>query len=99
MVNMAYLSEMLSNVAGSDGANEGMAVRRRASGSYMDEVITSMPQSLLGNPYWSRFASRDLFMVEDAPMIVHFTDKQMSTQGMTADDFAVLYNGAVFSLR
>lgn len=97
MVNMAYLSEMLSNVAGSDGANEGMAVRRRASGSYMDEVITSMPQSLLENPYWSRFANRDLFMVEDAPMIVHFTDKQMSTQGMTADDFAVLYNGAVFS--
>lgn len=97
MVNMAYLSEMLSNVAGSDGANEGMAVRRKASGSYLDEVITSVSSDLLASPYWSRFGNRNIFLVEEAPMIVHFTDKQMATQGMTADDFSVLYNGASFS--
>lgn len=97
MINMAYLSEMLSNVAGTDGANEGMAVRRNASGSYLDDVITSIPQNLLLSPYWSRFNDRNIYMVQDAPMIVHFTDKQMATQGMTADDFSVLYNGTTFS--
>lgn len=97
MVNMAYLAEMLSNVAGTDGANEGMALRRWASGSYLDNVSTELPQHLAGNPYWSRFANRSLFMVEDAPMIVHFTDKQMATQGMTAEDFSLLYNGKNFS--
>lgn len=97
MVNMAYLSEMLSNVAGTDGANEGMAVRRKASGSYLDELFTAIPSDLLGSPYWSRFANRSIFLVEEAPMIVHFTDKQMATQGMTKDDFSMLYNGATFT--
>lgn len=97
MVNMAYLSEMLSNVAGSDGANEGMAVRRVASGSYLDDVITSIPQELLSVPYWSRFRNKGITLVEEAPMLVHFTDRQMATQGMTADDFSVLYNGATFT--
>ncbi len=97
MVNMAYLSEMLSNVAGADGANEGMAVRRKASGSHLDEVKTSIPADLLSSPYWSRFSNRNIFLVEEAPMIVHFTDKQMSTQGMTGDDFSVLYNGTTFA--
>lgn len=97
MINMAYLSEMLSNVAGSDGANEGMAVRRKGSGSYLDDVITALPEKLLSSPYWSRFGEKEIFMVEEAPMIVHFTDKQMSTQGMTKDDFSVLYNGTTFS--
>ena len=97
MVNMAYLSEMLSNVAGSDGANEGMAVRRKASGTYLDDVITGISSDLLSSPYWSRFAGRNIFMVEEAPMIVHFTDKQMSTQGMSASDFSLLYNGREFS--
>ncbi|MDE6079268.1 MAG: fasciclin domain-containing protein [Duncaniella sp.] len=97
MINMAYLSEMLSNVAGSDGANEGMAVRRKASGSYLDEVLTGLSSGLLESPYWSRFADKDIFMVEEAPMVVHFTDSQMATQGMTAEDFAVIYNGTTFS--
>ena len=97
MVNMAYLAEMLSNVAGADGANEGMALRRWASGSYLDDVSTQAPAHLLSSPYWSRFANRNLYMVENAPMIVHFTDRQMATQGMTAEDFAVLYNGKSYA--
>ena len=97
MVNMAYLSEMLSNVAGSDGANEGMAVRRKSSGSYLDDVLTALPQSLFSSPYWNRFSGKNIYMVEEAPMIVHFTEKQMSTQGMTKEDFSVLYNGTSFS--
>ena len=97
MVNMAYLSEMLSNVAGSDGANEGMAVRRKASGSYLDDVITSIPSSLYSSPYWERFSNRNIFLVEDAPMLVHFTDRQMATQGMTGDDFSLIYNGTNYN--
>ncbi|MDE5847706.1 MAG: fasciclin domain-containing protein [Muribaculaceae bacterium] len=98
MVNMAYLSEMLSNVAGSDGANEGMALRRKASGSYLDELFTSYPGGALPRtPYWNRFSGRNLYMVADAPMLVHFTDKQMATQGMTSDDFSLLHNGESYA--
>lgn len=97
MVNMAYLSEMLSNVAGSDGANEGMALRRKASGSYLDELFTSYPGVLPQTPYWNRFADRNLYMVADAPMLVHFTEKQMATQGMTDDDFTLIHNGRAYS--
>lgn len=97
MVNMAYLAEMLSNVAGSDGANEGMAVRRHASGSYLDNLTLTAPEHLLESPYWKRFSDRNLYMVSGAPMIVHFTDKQMATQGMTAEDFSLIYNGKSYN--
>ena len=97
MVNMAYLSEMLSNVAGSDGANEGMALRRKASGSYLDRLYTTYPGILPQTPYWNRFSGRDIYMVADAPMLVHFTDKQMATQGMTSDDFSLLHNGEQYA--
>ena len=97
MINMAYLAEMLSNVAGSDGANEGMAIRRSASGSYLDSVYTSLSDVLLESPYWNRFANRNIFMVEDAPMNVVFTEKQMATQGVTAQDFSILHNGQTYT--
>lgn len=96
MINMAYLAEMLSNVAGTDGANEGMAIRRKGSGSYLDTVYTYLSPVLAESPFWNRFANRDIYMVENPPMIVLFTEKQMSTQGMTAQDFSVLYNGETF---
>lgn len=97
MINMAYLAEMLSNVAGSDGANEGMAVRRAASGSYLDDLRIGAPEHLLSSPYWQRFSEKELYMVADAPMIVHFTPKQMATQGMTSEDFTLLYNGKSYT--
>lgn len=38
MINMAYLAEMLSNVAGTDGAVEGLAIRRFTSATQLDTV-------------------------------------------------------------
>lgn len=97
MINMAYLAEMLSNVAGTDGANKGMAIRRNGSGTYLDSISTSFPGSLAGLPFWDRFASKGIFMVQDAPMIVHFTPDQMATQGMNAEDFALVNDGEPYS--
>lgn len=97
MINMAYLAEMLSNVAGTDGANKGMAIRRNGSGTYLDSVSTAFPQSLASNPYWSRFAGGKIYMVQDAPMIVHFTPEQMATQGMTAQDFSLVHDGQPYT--
>lgn len=97
MINMAYLAEMLSNVSGTDGAVEGRAIRHFTSASYLDSVAKVEDPELFANPYWSRFKSKPLYTVNDAPMIVHFTPAQMSTMGMTADDFSLIMNGTTYS--
>ena len=97
MINMAYLADMLSNVAGTDGANKGMALRRNGSGSFLDSVVTKLPESLENAPYWERFVGKDIYMVSDAPMLVHFTPLQMSTQGITAEDFSLIHNNLPYS--
>lgn len=97
MVNMAYLSEMLSNVAGSDGANQGMAIRRLSSGTIFDNLTTEAPANLLSSPYWSRFSDRPLYMVQEPSMLVHFTPLQMSTMSMTAEDFNLMHDGVTYS--
>ena len=45
MVNMSYLAEMLSNIAGTDGANPGQAVRRNSAVTYLDDYtrLTESP--------------------------------------------------------
>ena len=93
MVNMAYLSEMLSNIAGSDGAVTGRAVRRFTAGSILDSVALVNDNELFANSYWSRFSTKPLHLVADAPMLVHFTPAQMKTMGMTEDDFSLIIKG------
>lgn len=93
MINMAYLAEMLSNVAGTDGAVEGLAIRRFTSATQLDTVARVNDPELFENPQWARFAEKPLYMVADAPMMVNFTPVQMQTMGMTADDFSVILNG------
>lgn len=93
MINMAYLAEMLSNVAGTDGAVEGLAIRRFTSATQLDTVARVNDPELFENPQWARFAEKPLYMVADAPMMVNFTPAQMQTMGMTADDFSVILNG------
>lgn len=97
LINMAYLAEMLSNVAGTDGANKGMALRRNSSGSFLDSVTTTLPSYLVTSPYWDRFSGENIFMVEDAPMIVHFTPLMMATQGITPEDFSILHNNMPYT--
>lgn len=97
MVNMAYLSDMLSNVAGTDGAVEGRAIRRFTSSTMLDTVARVNDPELFANPRWKRFADKPLYTVSDAPMLVHFTPRQMSTMGMTSEDFKLILNGADYS--
>lgn len=96
MINMSYLSEMLSNVAGSNGAITGMALRRYTSCTAIDSVLHVTKSPLFSQSYWNRFSGKGIYLVEDAPMIVHFTPTQMATMGMTAEDFSILNNGIAY---
>ena len=102
MINMAYLSKMLSNVAGSSdgqGLGEGMALRRRASSSYLDTLALVKDEALFAaNDYWASYRNKGLYLLEnDAPrMIVHFTQSNMFRQGITNDDFSLLFNGETY---
>lgn len=97
MVNMAYLAEMLSNVAGTDGAVEGRALRRFTSSSSLDTVARINDMELFANPRWKRFSEKPLYTVSDAPLMVHFTPRQMNTMGMTPADFKLMLNGVDYT--
>lgn len=97
MINMSYLAEMLSNVAGTDGATPGMALRRHTSATSLDSLQLLKDSRIFENKFWSRFADKGVYLSVEAPMIVHFTASQMSTQGMTKEDFSTLYPGKEFS--
>lgn len=96
MINMAYLSDMLPNVAGSDGATEGLALRRYTECSNLDSIAIVEDEELFSNKYWSRFQGRSVMLAQQAPMIVHFTEPQMKVQNVSESDFSILYNGKVF---
>lgn len=93
MIDMAYLSDMLPNVTGSDGATPGLAMRRTTSASYLDSIRQVRDAGMFANSYWSRFNGRGITLAQNAPMMVHFTQSQMNTMGMTAEDYSILYNG------
>ena len=97
MINMSYLAEMLSNVAGTDGATPGLALRRFTSATNLDSLRLVKDSRLFNNPFWERFSGKGVYLSVDAPMIVHFTESQMSTQGMTAADFSTIYPGKEFA--
>lgn len=101
MVNMAYLSYMLSNVqstGGGTGSGEGVALRHHPANTYLDSISFVKDETLFDNPYWSRFKSKGLYLVDDesVPYIVHFTPQNMSTKGITSSDFSTLYNGKAY---
>ncbi len=97
MVNMAYLSDMLPNVSGTDGAGKGLALRRRTSSTNLDTIAYVHDERLFENPYWSRFAEgTSVRLVQEAPMIVHFTEQLMDTKGITDEDLSMILNGVDF---
>lgn len=102
MINMAYLSYMLSNVSGSEGGNlsEGLAIRRQTSLTCLDSVPFVRDEGLFdSNSYWEGYKSRGLYLLDNEapPMIVHFMKANMETRGITTEDFSVLHNGLRFS--
>ena len=101
MINMAYLSYMLSNVGStSSSSGEGLAMRINSSNTFIDNVPFYDNEDLFnGNIYWKRFAGKGLYLSDNgtAPL-VHFTPSFMSTLGVTSDDFSVFSNGKTFTL-
>lgn len=97
MINMSYLAEMLSNVAGNDGATPGLALRRYTSATSLDSLRYLNDEKLFNNTFWNRFAGKGVYLTVGTPMIVHFTQPQMATQGMTTSDFSTIYPGLEFA--
>lgn len=95
MINMAYLSDMLPNVAntsGTDTGGKGLAMRRNTSGTYLDSIQTVATVDVIDTPFWKRFQEKPLFICQSAPMLLQFTPAFASTAEMTSDDFQAIYN-------
>ncbi len=93
MVNMAYLCNMLANpVMGGNESNEGTAIRRPTSYSYLDSVAFVKDETLFANPYWTRFSGRGLYLVDDesTPYIVHFTPENTAAKGVASSDWGLV---------
>jgi len=106
MLDNALLVEMLSNISGNseDPIIHGMALKHLTSASVID-TITHMKwkgDMPVNNEYWEKYYDTGLYVVMDAtrPMMVHFTEEQMTTNGITTrgndSDFEVV-TGNVFN--
>ncbi len=100
MLDNALLVEMLSNISGSGETPivQGMAMKHLTAVELVDSIPflkgkESMPAN---NSYWERFYDKGLHIWMDAsnPMMVHFTEEQMTTNGITTrgdeSDFEVI---------
>ena len=99
MINMAYLSNMLSNTPSTQTTSgEGWAIRRNTANTFIDNIGIQKDGVLLGYDYWKRFSANGLYLVEnEAPApVVHFTEPNMEKQGISDADFSVINNGKTF---
>lgn len=117
MINNAMLVDMLSgisNVNSSSGVSKGQAIKHTTRLETTDSITWYPMASALstygGNSYWTRFASKGIFVVKDAstPMMVHFTRDYMLNKSITTDgdnsDFSILMgqpyeDGAAYIFR
>lgn len=93
MINMSYLTQMLANpVMGETTANEGTAIRRSTSYTYLDSVSYVRDTELLSAPYWTRFQGKGLYLIDDEtnPYIVHFTPQNTLAKKITDNDWATV---------
>ena len=100
MLDNALLVEMLSNISGNsvDPIVQGMALKHITSANVVDTIThmageADMP---LNNDYWKKYYNKGIYLVMDntRPMMVHFTEEQMTTNGITTrgadSDFEVV---------
>lgn len=96
MVNMTYLSDMLSNVpTNSEGVGgEGLALRRSTAYSYLDTIPYYNSSGTPPNSYWE--ARSKMYLLDDvsSAFMVHFTPKHSKTQGLTNEDISLVLNSA-----
>lgn len=99
MLDNALLVEMLSNVSnGSTAVTQGQALKHTTSANVIDTIthFTSASQMPVNNHYWEKFYDKGIYLVMDAtrPMLVHFTEEQMTANGITTrgemSDFEVV---------
>ena len=100
MLDNALLVEMLSNISGTSDEPivQGMALKHVTSASVIDTITHMKWQGdmPMNNAYWSKFYDKGLYVVMDAtrPMMVHFTEEQMTANGITTrgtdSDFEVV---------
>ena len=100
MLDNALLVEMLSNISGTstEPIVQGMALKHITSANVID-TITHMKNEAdmpLNNGYWKKYYTKGIHLVMDntRPMMVHFTEEQMTTNGITTrgtdSDFEVV---------
>ena len=99
MLDNALLIEMLSNV--SDGATAvmpGQALKHTTGANVIDSItwMRSKADMPVNNPYWEKYYDKGIHLVMDAtrPMMVHFTEEQMTSNNITTrnadSDFEVV---------
>ncbi|MBR1484481.1 MAG: hypothetical protein IJ612_02160 [Prevotella sp.] len=99
MLDNALLVEMLSNISnGATAVTQGQSLKHTTSANVIDTITflrgrSEMPQN---NSYWEKYYDSGIHLVMDAtrPMMVHFTEEQMTTNGIKTrgdgSDFEVI---------
>ncbi len=93
MINMAYLTNMLANpVMGGSTINEGTAIRRQTSYTYLDSINYVKDEQQLSAPFWTRFQEKGLHLVDDesSPYIIHFTPQNTEAKKITSNDWSTV---------
>lgn len=105
MLNNAYVLDMLTNAPGTDDVTKGQVMRRTNTAWTVYDSIpavaaASLPEGHLDADYWKTLREQGgtVNLIDNGthPM-VHFLSRQMSTKGVTAKDFAYLFNGQEFN--
>lgn len=93
MINMAYLTNMLANpVMGGSTINEGTAIRRQTSYTYLDSINYVKDEQQLSAPFWTRFQEKGLHLIDDesSPYIIHFTPQNTEAKKITSNDWSTV---------
>lgn len=94
MLNMAYLSNMLSNIpaSGETPTSEGMAMHRPTSQSQMDSVPFVKDATLLNAPFFTKYQDDGLYLLDgtDRNQMVIFTPEHASTNNVSNEDLSVI---------
>lgn len=99
MLDNTLLVEMLSNIPNDNtSVTQGQAMKHQTAANIIDTISfwnteEKMPKN---NSYWTKYIDRGIHLVMDAtrPMMVHFTEEQMTTNAITTQgknsDFEVI---------
>ena len=99
MLDNALLVEMLSNISdGATAVTPGQAMKHTTGANVIDTItwLRGKADMPVNNPYWEKYYDRGLHLVMDAtrPMMVHFTEEQMTSNNITTrnadSDFEVI---------